>query len=372
MSKKSTCGTKSAFGMLGVMVLGTLGWAPQALSQDDWAESARAWLGPAPVLTQPNAVPHEAFKAPRKSLTVDTRNRSAVTSLFNSTYLPALQTPIDWTGSIAGCVAGTTSQAHVDATFEMVNYYRAMAGLPGDVVEVTSLLDDCQETALMMIAEGSLSHSPPSSWSCYTPEGAAAAGSSNLALGNHGPSAIVAYMRDSGAGNAAVGHRRWILYPPQNAMGTGSNDAHNLYHGANGLYVFASFGPRPTGPDVVAWPPPGYVPYQVVYDRWSLSLNTSPNASYANASVTMTEDGFDIPLSVVSRTDPYGDTAIVWEPLGLAFGPGQNDRTVTVEVSGVSGQALVAYDVTIIDPALNQDVIFGDDFESGTLVAWSP
>src|SRR5205809_968253 len=39
----------------------------------------------------------------------------------------------------------------------------------------------------------------------------AAAGKSNIALGNAGPDAITAYIEDFGGNNAAAGHRRWIL-----------------------------------------------------------------------------------------------------------------------------------------------------------------
>ena len=76
-----------------------------------------------------------------------------------------------------------------------INYFRAMAGLPGDVVFDTTWNAQCQEAALMMIAEGNLSHSPPTGWACYSADGATAAGKSNLALGNHGPGAIDAYIR---------------------------------------------------------------------------------------------------------------------------------------------------------------------------------
>ena len=223
----------------------------------------------------------------------------------------------------------------------------------------------------MMIAEPGLSHTPDPEWACYTSAGAAAAFKSNLALGNAGPSAVVAYVRDGGAGNYDVGHRRWILYPPQAGMATGSNDAVNTYHGANDLYVFASFGARPAAPSVVAWPPPAYVPYQLIYDRWSMSLNSAPSASYASATVTMTLDGSNVPLTVVSRTAGYGDTTIVWEPSGLSFGAGQPDQTVTVTVDGISGSPLVSYDVIVIGPALTPDTIFEDGFESGNTNAWS-
>jgi hypothetical protein len=335
-------------------------------------EVPEGWLGPAPVAPHPEAIPTLTWQLPEQDgLSVDTGIRSAVVDFYDTYYTPNLSVTMSWTGSIAGCIAGTTSQAYIDATMEMINYYRAMSGLPGDVSNVTSLNDDCQEAALMMIAEGSLSHDPPPTWACYTVNGDNAAGSSNLALGNAGPSAIVAYIRDSGAGNTAVGHRRWILYPLQIQMATGSNDGVNgYYYGANDLYVFAGFGSRPGSPWVVAWPPPGYVPYQLVYDRWSMALNTT-SASFASADVTMTLNGGDVPLTIIYRDGGYGDKTIVWEPSGLSFGSGQEDQTVHVTVTGISGASDVSYDVTVIDPLLSPDIIFEDRFESGGTSNWT-
>jgi hypothetical protein len=224
----------------------------------------------------------------------------------------------------------------------------------------------------MMSANGTLSHNPPSSWTCWTAAGAAAAGSSNLALGTAGPGAIVAYIRDSGSYNYFVGHRRWILYPRRDQFGTGSVGETTTK--ANALYVFTSTVTRPATPTKVAWPPEGYVPYQVVYPRWSLSLNTGSSVSFASANVTMTEDGSSVPLSVVSRTDNgYGDNTIVWEPSGISFTPGGQDRRFTVTVSDImvgGSPQTVAYEVVIMDPDVVVDLIFADDFETGTTAAW--
>jgi hypothetical protein len=80
-----------------------------------------------------------------------------------------------------------------------------------------------------------------------------------------------------------------------------------------------------------------------------------------------------VSLSVVSRTDNgYGDNTIVWEPSGLSFSAGMQDRRFTVTVSGISGpQTTVVYDVVVMDPAIVTDLIFGDGFGSGTTNSWS-
>ena len=360
-----TCSTALASLLLPVLLL-----VPATHAQD----SGEVRLGPAP--TPPPwlnlSVKSRIFN--KAGLAVDTQNRTAVANFFDTNYTPALAVPINWTGSIAGCVAGTTSQAYLDATFQIINYYRAMTGLP-DVGNLTSLNDDSQEAALMMIAEGALDHFPPPEWACYTANGDAAAGASNLALGNAGPSAMVAYIRDSGSFNFDVGHRRWILYPLQSMMASGSNDGVNVFSGANDLYVLATstWIPRPASPDEVAWPPEGYVPYQVVYDRWSFSLNSNPSADYSSATVTMTSGGSPVSLNIVSTAATFGDKTIVWEPSGLSMGPGMSDLTVTVTVAsiGSSSTTSATYDVIIIDPAIIPDQIFADGFESGDTSMWS-
>lgn len=306
--------------------------------------------------------------SPKASIdTVDSWNRSEVANLYNDVYLPALSVPMQWTGSVAGCVAGTTSQAYIDATFDMANFFRTMVGLP-DVTNDATLNAACQEAALIMSANGALSHNPPSSWLCWTSAGAAAAGASNIALGAAGAGAIDLYVEDPGSGNYFVGHRRWVLCPTKAKFGTGSVGETTTK--ANDLYVFGNSTTRPATPDFVAWPPEGYVPYQTIFPRWSFSVN-SGSIGYGSAQVTMTENGSPISLSVVSRSDNgYCDNTIVWEPSGISFTPGGPDRTFTITVSNMTGSADVTYEVVIIDPDVNVEEIFADGFEDGDTDAW--
>lgn len=104
--------------------------------------------------------------------------------------------PIGWTGNISNCTAGTTSQAFRDAMKLRVNYFRAMAGISTKVTFVGEFNSKAHEAAMMMSSNGQLSHNPPSSWKCYTNDGAEAAASSNLFLGVNGPSAISGYIKD--------------------------------------------------------------------------------------------------------------------------------------------------------------------------------
>ena len=154
------------------------------------------------------------------------------------------------------------------------------------------------------------------SWKCYKKEGAEAAGKSNLSLGTHGPDAVDSQMRERKGSNYDVAHRRWLLYPNTPRMGVGGTDYFNEafnYYGATAVWIIddSTFsGPRPaTRNKYVAWPPPGYVPYQVVWARWSFSY---PGADFSAAKVTLRRG---TTLLGVKREAPSGgsaDNTLVW------------------------------------------------------------
>ncbi len=199
-----------------------------------------------------------------------------------------------------------------------------------------------------------LSHTPDESWQCYTEEGDEGAGSSNLYLGVYGPAAISGYVYDPGSGNYFVGHRRWILYPQTQYMGTGDIPPVDGYPAANALWVFDldnMWGPRPAARDTfVAWPPPGYVPYQVVYPRWSFAY---PQADFSQAAVTMTRMGQPLAVQQLAVVYGYGENTLVWEPQTSFIDPPSVDTLYTVTVSQVLVDEQLqnfSYTVIIFDP----------------------
>ncbi len=245
---------------------------------------------------------------------IDTWSREASRWLYQVEYLGSAEAEIGWTGNHATCEAGETAPEFQAAMLRRINYFRAMAGVPP--VRLNPIYNaKAQHAALLMSANRALSHAPSTDWSCYRESGEEGAGSSNLFLGVYGPRAISGYIYDPGDGNYAVGHRRWILYPQTRQMGTGDIPPRDGYPPANALWVFdldTMWGPRPeTRDDFVAWPPPGYVPYQVVYPRWSLSY---PYADFSQATVTMDLDGQRLPVQVHPTVEGYGENTLVWEP----------------------------------------------------------
>jgi hypothetical protein len=208
---------------------------------------------------------------PKGGLVVDTSNRQDVVDFYTSTYLASEGFDADWDGRVATCDAGTISQAFLDATLLRINWFRAMVGLSADIVLNPEWNVKCQDAALMFIANAQLSHTPPTAWDCYTGDGAEAAGKSNIGLGNVGPASIDAYIEDDGGSNTPLGHRRWILYPPQETMGYGATTAvSSFFHGSNSLWVIG--GASGSSAQDGSWPPEGFVPWQTVYPRWSYSF----------------------------------------------------------------------------------------------------
>jgi hypothetical protein len=288
---------------------------------------------------------------------VDVSSRHSVLRFYRDAYLATQGTPLGWTGSQAACTPGTTSTAYRDAITSRINFFRAMAGVPGAIAFSDQANQLAQAAALMMSANRSLSHTPPSDWLCYSSAGAEGAGSANLHLSGAPADPITGYMRDAGAGNAALGHRRWLLYPQTQTMGTGDVPAAGGYPGANALVVFDGFmwQSRPAVRDgFVAWPPPGFVPYPVVFARWSFSY---PGADFSAAVVSMTLNGAAVPLAQHPPVTGYGENTLAWIPLdlhdGAAWPRPAADVTYVVTLTNVrlDGQPRdFTYNVTIFDP----------------------
>jgi uncharacterized protein YkwD len=295
--------------------------------------------------------------APASGISLNPKSRPASRAFYNTYYKASEGAVIGWTGNHSACDAGETAEDFRDAVLLRLNYFRAMAGVPSGIVLSDVYNGKAQEAAFMMSVNKALSHSPPPSWTCYSADGAEAASNSNLSLGVLGPMAITGYMKDPGSGNYAVGHRRWILYPQTQTMGTGDIPYVSNYLPSNSLWVFDSnlFGPRPpTREEFVSWPAPGYVPYQVVFPRWSFSY---PSANFGAATVTMTRGGVNISVALEVIATGYGENTIVWIPNQMNNGDiwpkPDKDTTFSVVISNVIINGIARnfqYDVTIFDP----------------------
>lgn len=307
----------------------------------------------------------EAAATPLGPFEVDLSDREAARQFFYSVYLASENIPIGWTGDIASCDPGTVSADYLDATLTRINYFRAMAGVPSDVTFTAENNAKAQATALIMSAQRALSHDPPMDWRCWTQLGRDGAATSNLSQGNAGPDAIDALVKDG----HELGHRRTMLNPQILSMGSGSVPATANGDAAEAQLMVDNPSPpadrRPARDEFVAWPPKGFVPYQVVYPLWSFVLR---DADFANASVTMRRpDGTPVPVTITTRVD-FAGPGVVWlvdgmsescqgrpQPCTERWSKPAADEPITVTLSNVvvAGVAReLTYTVTVFDPSV--------------------
>ncbi len=301
---------------------------------------------------------------PPGGLAINTQDREAVRNFYRGAYFLSEDVPMGWSGNYAAGNAGATAQAFRDAVSLRVNWFRAMAGIPAGITLFDGYNLKDQDAALMMSANNQLSHMPPGSWLYYTAGGAEAAANSNLSLGNSGAQSVTFQMQDPGAGNAPLGHRRWLLFPQTQRMGSGDVPGGTLNGAgvlpANALWVLdGNFGaPRPATRDgFVAWPPPGHAPYPLVFGRWSFSY---PGANFAAATVAVSKGGVALPVNVVFRADTsspnFGERTIVWLVNGATdttlLPRPATDEHYQVTISGVQGSGVPSvfnYTVVVFD-----------------------
>ncbi|MDX1958897.1 MAG: ankyrin repeat domain-containing protein [Leptospiraceae bacterium] len=279
---------------------------------------------------------------------IDTQNRADVVKFYKSDFLQPKSVKNGWTGSIATCTAGTNSKEFSDATLKTLNYFRAMVGVPADITFKDEFSSKALKSALIMEANFNLSHNPPTNWKCYSEDGKKGAGSSNIAVGASGPSAITLYIRDPGSGNYFVGHRRWIISPSQLIMGSGSTNK------GDSLWVFGEWRKEKTTKEYISWPNSGYVPSEFGYAkdyRWSF---TAFNADVKNANIIVKKDGKNLAIFKEKFAANYGEgSTIVWTVPELQSKELTKDEKFEVEIQNIQkeGKSISHnYSIIFINP----------------------
>jgi hypothetical protein len=245
-----------------------------------------------------------------------------------------------WSGSVAACDPGDVSADGRANALRVLNLYRWMVGLP-EVVTDPGRDAMAQACALMMHANGTLSHDPPMGWTCWSADGDTAAGSSNISTGP-GVMSVDLYMVDPGNATT-LGHRRWILSNSAGPVGLGSTSEYSC------MWVLGGAGGGTNA--WTAWPPPGPFPFEAVAPLGFTSLDEtgwslqSDGIDLAGAQVEITVGGDPRPVTVNVLASGYGSTsAISMVPSGWTAQP---DTTYHVRVDGVAGGP-IEYDVDVV------------------------
>ncbi len=258
--------------------------------------------------------------------TIDTTDKAAVNSAYWSLYGNNASVTAGWNGSVGSCTPGNISESARITQLNAVNFARRLSGLtPVAAARLSdSVQANVQRAALMMDANETLDHTPPSSWRCYKSNGATAASQSNLTIGGKTSAGveyplkpldvISSYLKDYGSGNDAVGHRRWILYPKSSVFAFGMTN-----HAAATQVLGLRTSSTNFNPSYVPWPSDHWFPTPLDPERsgddapggnWSLSGRAS--ACFNNATVSVTRNGYGVATTVISRGAHYGNPTIVW------------------------------------------------------------
>src|SRR5580704_9011979 len=306
--------------------------------------------------------PKPLFQTVTGGFAVNNDSREQVRDFYNAVYPTSENIPILSTGDVTNCFPGTNSPIFMEGVLRRINWFRAMAGEPANVVFNDVYNSNAQAVAIMISSSGLLNHNPPTNWPCYSAAGAAGAGG-NQAGGFNGADAITGYIWAFGSGNSEVGHRRWILYPQEQIMGTGDLPQSGTNIAANSTYVFDSSinDPRPaTRQPYVSWPPEGYVPYQLAFPYWSFAIS---NADFTNATVEMYSNGSPVSVIIQTNETGYGENTIVWVPDGLdancectTFPFNGTDTVYNITVGNIvlqgGANTNYTYNVTLFDPSV--------------------
>ena len=149
-------------------------------------------------------------------------------------------------------------------------------------------------------------------------------------LGGPAVSSVDLYMTDPG-NPTTIGHRRWLLSNSLGPIGIGGTDRSSC--------LWTLTGTGKAGKPWMAWPPAGIVPVQAVFagdtkggadtTGWTVE---SDSINLANAQVTVTLDGANMPVTVAQLLGGYGSKyAISFIPMGWTTQP---DKTYSVAITG--------------------------------------
>lgn len=238
-----------------------------------------------------------------------------------------------WTAGPSMCDPGTMDPVAIDDTLRRIAMFRWLAGLP-PVDHDASRHSELMECAHMMSVNNALSHSPPTSWTCYTSGGASAAGRSNIALGYRTPGAAIdGYMSDRNT--PSLGHRRWILGERLASVEIGFAGRGQC------LGVFGGGGTSDR--DWTAYPNQGPAPIQLAQYTWSFHANGFSLGS-AYATVQRVSDGMDLPVDSYLTGGGGPPPTVGFTPMGWTPAAGETYR-VTIHDTSMGD---IVYETTLV------------------------
>lgn len=237
---------------------------------------------------------------------------------------------VPWEPGAGGCDPGTVPHEAQIATLRYLNFYRWMLGV-GPVQVDPSVAAAEQQCALML--NYYFGHDPSPEVMCYTPEGAAACGSSLIAGGYGLVGQVDGYALETGQN---LIHRRNVLAVGRAGVWFGANQSSSDMHYGGAYPALAS------DPAFVAHPGPGLqVMSKVPLNFWFVQAGTAstpPLAARVFEKSTMTE----LPMTQQHHyTDFSSFQPNGWVPMA--------DTSYRVELVDDAQSVFASYETTFIN-----------------------
>jgi hypothetical protein len=224
---------------------------------------------------------------------------------------------LGWTGNEKHCNPGTLPIQTRVKILRRINYSRRLSGVLDQTLEDSTWSYYAQKTALLLGANNTITHDPSPNMKCYKKAAAMGAAASNLStIADASIRLLITdQIQDGGSVNNACGHRRWLLKADMPIVGIGA---------AQHAYAICIMDPstkisrssKIAVPDHYAYPSATWMPYQLVYPKWSFMI--PGEVDFSKADVTVTCKGKPIPCSIIDRGKvSFGDPALSWTIRGL-------------------------------------------------------
>jgi hypothetical protein len=281
--------------------------------------------------------------------------------LYKKMYLSSEISYIPWNGDIDECESGTLDTSIYRKVENRVNFFRIVNGL--SLVKIdTQFNKEAQDAALLIKANDKISHNPSSTMKCYSESASIGCMKSCLEFNDFknfpATAFITGFIEEYGERNYFVGHRRWILYTRLKTFGYGATNNSEALLTADGV----SKDTIPNQPGYIAYPWNGYVPFNLIFPKWSFSIPENKQVDFTNTTITMTDSsGNNIQLERLMDYDKYLDHTITWSVTGIFnnddTSSGQNvlegigylNKKIKVHISNVKvGGKIKNYDYVVV------------------------
>lgn len=198
----------------------------------------------------------------------DFQERYSATRVYYKTVAGKKIANTGWDGNSKDCNSGHMPDSTLYNVINRINYYRQNAGivLPMDLNRQKSR--KCQEAATMYAPKGIFTREPTeATHTCYTKGAAEAAQVAQCILESNPAQCVTIFMNDNKSEELI--NRRAILNPEGLEAGFGSAENCSVF-----WLLDLSGAPDSAWYQThfVAWPPPGYSPKMLLFNKWSFSI----------------------------------------------------------------------------------------------------